>query len=112
MMWNLFLPCGKPLLRQFDRHFSVCALATCSVLGALWFLSSWGSRDGHDAAGVANNNLQSIYDKRLVVFGDSWSDPGAGEVRVWTEWLCSSVRFYYNYILCRGANGLADRSTF
>lgn len=87
-MWNLSLPLprGNPLLRHFDRHFSLSALITCSILGTVWFLLSRRSGYLHSVGG-----LSIIHGKRLVVFGDSWSDPNDGQVRIWTECLCSTV---------------------
>lgn len=84
-------------MRLFTKFFALCALALCSILFSGGFIASHhyyrrvllphskpkGSSDGTPAVA-----------RRLVVFGDSWSDSNAAPIKgsVWTDRLCSEVR--------------------
>lgn len=80
-------------MKLFNKFYALCGLAACSIFVFFWVLISnrylytvadaVGSRAGFKAA--------AEFEKRLVVFGDSWSDNNARENRVWTEWLCALV---------------------
>lgn len=82
-------------MRLYNKFHTVCALAVASILLSAWFLASQNyyrrvvPTNGEDSS----FNVATSFDRRLVVFGDSWSDNNAGELQgsVWTEWLCSKV---------------------
>jgi hypothetical protein len=84
-------------MRLSSKFHIVCAFAAFSILLSALFLGSqhlYYRRVG--AANQPGGNFQATtsFDRRLVVFGDTWSDTNANEVlggRVWTDWLCSSV---------------------
>ncbi|KAE8349726.1 hypothetical protein BDV28DRAFT_140600 [Aspergillus coremiiformis] len=86
-------------MRLFNKFHTVCALAVASILLSAWFLASQhyykrvaptnGEESGFDVA--------TSFDRRLVVFGDSWSDNNTDELQgsVWTEWLCSMFQCHH-----------------
>lgn len=89
-------------MRLITKFHALCALGLCGILLSTWLLAS-----GHYYRRVVSPNLtwesdsqsqsQSppSYDRRLVVFGDSWSDNAAAIAgSVWTNQLCSEVRLY------------------
>lgn len=82
------------MMRLFNRFYALCAVAACTILYSAWFLM-W--RTYGDVVPVTSEHFQtaSTFDQRLVVFGDSWSDNDTEEPqgRVWTDWLCSMVRW-------------------
>ncbi|KKA20516.1 hypothetical protein T310_5460 [Rasamsonia emersonii CBS 393.64] len=76
-------------MRFVSKFYILVALAGCSILFSVRLL--WMSSDympispGHDPA-------FQVTEKRLVVFGDSWSDSASRDEEqgpLWTEWLCS-----------------------
>lgn len=78
-------------MRFVSKFYILVALAGCSILFSVRLL--WMSSDympispGHDPA-------FQVTEKRLVVFGDSWSDSASRDEEqgpLWTEWLCSMV---------------------
>ena len=79
-------------MRLFTRFHAVCVVAACTILYSAWFLTS---RALGNIEPLASESFQtaSSFDRRLVVFGDSWSDNETRERkgRVWTDWLCSMV---------------------
>lgn len=82
-------------MRLFNRFYALCAVAACTILYSAWFLTS---RTYGDIVPAVAEQFQtaSSFGQRLVVFGDSWSDNETGEEmqgRVWTDWLCSMVRW-------------------
>ncbi|KAB8072876.1 hypothetical protein BDV29DRAFT_158091 [Aspergillus leporis] len=86
-------------MRLFNKFHAVCALAVTSILLSAWFLASQ-----HYYKRVVSTNGEgstfkaaTSFDRRLVVFGDSWSDNNAGELQgpVWTEWLCSMFQCHH-----------------
>ncbi|PLB55003.1 hypothetical protein P170DRAFT_344416 [Aspergillus steynii IBT 23096] len=81
-------------MRLFNKFHAVCALAVCSILLSAWLLASQHYYRRVASTDPANGfRAAKTFDRRLVVFGDSWSDDnnGGDEVQgsVWTEWLCS-----------------------
>lgn len=88
-------------MRFATRLIAILGLSLCSILYLVWFLPR---------ALKLKNELPNIWNKsprRLIVFGDSWSDNGEYPVdppskallpsrdpaqgKVWTEWLCMDV---------------------
>ena len=119
----MVLACGS-LVAHSSKLFTrskgltaIIAISLCSILSLAWLLPGFSVRTKLERllpAGSVPTEAQALWNtssKRLVVFGDSWSDngqypidpppkdqmPGRDEARgkVWTEWLCSSVgRFH------------------
>ncbi|RAH43257.1 putative HMG box transcriptional regulator [Aspergillus brunneoviolaceus CBS 621.78] len=85
-------------MRLFSKFHAVCALAICSILLSASFLASqhYYRRVVADEPSAKLRPAAS-FDRRLVVFGDSWSDNNAAEIQgsVWTEWLCSSFSCHH-----------------
>lgn len=83
-------------MRLFNRFYALCALAVCSILVSALFLASqhYYRRVVPPHLAATEFHAADSFDRRLVVFGDSWSDNNAGAIQgsVWTEWLCSMVR--------------------
>lgn len=83
-------------MRLFNRFYALCALAVCSILVSALFLTSqhYYRRVVPPHLAATEFHAAGSFDRRLVVFGDSWSDNNAGAIQgsVWTEWLCSMVR--------------------
>ncbi|KAJ5655944.1 hypothetical protein N7507_007894 [Penicillium longicatenatum] len=77
------------MMRLFNRFYALCAIAVCTILYSAWFLTS---RNFGDIVPLATNKFETAadFDRRLVVFGDSWSDNETEEPqgKVWTDWLC------------------------
>ncbi|KAJ5935134.1 hypothetical protein N7466_004681 [Penicillium verhagenii] len=77
------------MMRLFNRFYALCAIAACTIFYSAWFLTS---RSFGDIVPLASNNFETVaeFDRRLVVFGDSWSDNETEEPqgKVWTDWLC------------------------
>lgn len=87
-------PFRRSLMTLFDKFYVLCALAACSILVSFWLLVSHRyrySRVSYDTQPIGGLQTATEFDRRLVVFGDSWSDLNSGEVRVWTDLLCDSV---------------------
>jgi hypothetical protein len=90
-------------MRFVSRFYLLSALAGCSILFTVHLL--WASDDYPPvlekqdlpfeiAESLETSNTSGTFDKRLVVFGDSWSDSASREEAqgpLWTEWLCSMV---------------------
>ena len=87
-------------MRFFTRFSAIVGVSLCSILYLVWFLPT----------SSVKKELQNAWSKsprRLIVFGDSWSDNGAYPIdsppkallplrdpaqgKVWTEWLCTAV---------------------
>ncbi|KAE8146009.1 hypothetical protein BDV25DRAFT_163371 [Aspergillus avenaceus] len=86
-------------MRLFNKFHAICALAVGSILWSAWFLAS---QHYYQRVVAANGNEPDFnpatsFERRLVVFGDSWSDNNAGELQgsVWTEWLCSMFQCHH-----------------
>jgi hypothetical protein len=83
-------------MKLFSRFYALCALAVCSILVSALFLASqhYYRRVVPTHSAATEFHAAGSFGRRLVVFGDSWSDNNAGEIQgsVWTEWLCSMVR--------------------
>lgn len=87
-------------IKILTRSRGAIAVCVCSILYLAWYLPSINVRHGWKSA-------WSAAPRRLIVFGDSWSDNGKypidspqkrllpvkEEVQglVWTEWLCLAV---------------------
>ena len=86
--------CPDPM-RLFSKFHAVCALAVCSILLSASFLASqhYYRRVVLTKEPSSDFRAPASFDRRLVVFGDSWSDNNAAELQgsVWTDWLCNSV---------------------
>lgn len=78
-------------MRMFNRFYSLCAIAVCSILYTAWFLM--GRNYGGIVPLAGKFQTASDFDHRLVVFGDSWSDSETEEVqgKIWTDQLCDLV---------------------
>lgn len=81
-------------MRSLSKFHVLSALAACSILYSAWVLTSRRYQLIAPVGSGRNFQVASDFDKRLVVFGDSWSDDKVkgARVRVWTDWLCSMVR--------------------
>ncbi|PYH96261.1 hypothetical protein BO71DRAFT_417980 [Aspergillus ellipticus CBS 707.79] len=86
-------------MRLFSKFHTVCALAVCSILLSASFLASqhYYRRVVLTDEPPSDFQVAASFDRRLVVFGDSWSDNNAAELQgsVWTEWLCSSFSCHH-----------------
>ena len=88
------------MMRFFSRFTAIVAVCMCSVLYLAYILPGLSVK--HEL-----KNVWSKSPRRLIVFGDSWSDNGEYPIdppskdlmpsredaqgKVWTEWLCKSV---------------------
>lgn len=91
-------PFRRSLMTLFDKFYVLCALAACSILVSFWLLVSHRyrySRVSYDTQPIGGLQTATEFDRRLVVFGDSWSDLNSGEVRVWTDLLCDSFSCHH-----------------
>lgn len=87
----------RPKMRLTSKFHIVCAFAVFSILLSALFLGS--QRFYYRRVGTADQPTVEFQapaspDRRLVVFGDTWSDNNAKEIqggKVWTDWLCSFV---------------------
>ena len=84
-------------VRLFTRSSGVVAVCICSILYLAWYLPTLSVK-------TELTNAWSEAPRRLIVFGDSWSDDGKYPIdppprtlrplrseaqgQVWTEWLC------------------------
>ena len=87
-------------MRLFTRFTAISGLCICTLLYLVRYLPSLGVK-------TELKNHWSKRPRRLIVFGDSWSDDGEYPIdppreelrrtrdpaqgKVWTEWLCSYV---------------------
>lgn len=80
-------------MRMFNRFYGLCAVAVCTILYTTWFLSGRRFSDAVPLAGKFQTSKE--FDRRLVIFGDSWSDSETEEEqgKVWTDHLCEMVCF-------------------
>jgi HMG box factor len=82
------------MVRLFNRFYALSAVAACTILSTAWFLTS---HRFPDIIPLASGQFEAAaaFDQRLVVFGDSWSDNETFEPegKIWTDWLCSMVRY-------------------
>ncbi|KAJ5908806.1 hypothetical protein N7495_001488 [Penicillium taxi] len=74
------------MIRLFNRLYFLCVVAAFTVLYSAWFLTS---RKLGDVV-LLDIETPPTFDRRLVVFGDSWSDNEKEEMqgKSWTDWLC------------------------
>ena len=88
------------MMRFFSRFTAIVAVCICSILYLAYTLPSLSVK--HEL-----KNVWSKSPRRLIVFGDSWSDNGQYPIdpptkdllpsredaqgKVWTEWLCQEV---------------------
>eukprot|EP00136_Aspergillus_niger_P009731 XP_001401947.2 hypothetical protein ANI_1_958184 [Aspergillus niger CBS 513.88] len=86
-------------MRLFSKFHAVCALAVCSILLSASFLASqhYYRRVVLTKEPTSDFHATASFDRRLVVFGDSWSDNNAAELQgsVWTDWLCNSFSCHH-----------------
>ena len=89
-------------MRLFSRFTAIVAISVGSILYLAYTLPSFNVK-------VQIKNAWTTSPRRLIVFGDSWSDNGdypidppsgkffpsrePAQGKVWTEWLCQAVRF-------------------
>lgn len=89
-------------MRLINKFYALCALGLCGILSSAWLLTS-----GHYYRRVIHTDFElesesesgqkfrstTPLDRRLVVFGDSWSDSNAAAIQgsVWTDHLCSEL---------------------
>ncbi|KAL4738327.1 hypothetical protein BDV11DRAFT_189919 [Aspergillus similis] len=84
-----------PNMRLTSKFHIVCAFAVFSILLSALFLGSqhfYYRRVGTVDQPTVEFQAPASPDRRLVVFGDAWSDKNAKEIqggKVWTDWLCS-----------------------
>jgi len=88
-------------MRFVTRFTAIIGLSFCSILYLIYIFPT---------ASKLKNELPNVWNKsprRLIVFGDSWSDNGEYPIdppskallpsrdpaqgKVWTEWLCKGV---------------------
>ena len=114
------------LLTRWTGLTAILAISICSTVYLTWFLPGFSVKTGlerliptNDAKteSSAKTEVDIHWDqspRRLIVFGDSWSDNGQYPVdpppkelmpvreeargKVWTEWLCVAV-FYPHSIM-------------
>ncbi|EPS31744.1 hypothetical protein PDE_06701 [Penicillium oxalicum 114-2] len=77
------------MFRLFNRFYTLCAVAAVTLLYSAWVLTSRHLGNSEPLVGGSFRTVSS-FDRRLVVFGDSWSNVKTEERqgRVWTDWLC------------------------
>ena len=96
-------------MRLFTRFTGIVGVCLCSIIYLIYY---------HPASSVRTElkNAWSEAPRRLIVFGDSWSDNGKYPIdpppkhmlpnrdqaqgQVWTEWLCTAVRASRPHALC------------
>lgn len=86
-------------MRLITKFYALCILGLCGILSSAWLLAS-----GHYYRRVIYSDFEpgsefqstAPWDRRLVVFGDSWSDSNAAAIQgsMWTDRLCSKVRMH------------------
>ncbi|KAL2862864.1 uncharacterized protein BJX67DRAFT_365424 [Aspergillus lucknowensis] len=88
-------------MRLTSKFHIVCAFAAFSIIVTALFLGSqrlYYRRVGGPNQSTVDFQATASFDRRLVVFGDTWSDSNAKEIQdgnVWTEWLCSFFSCYH-----------------
>ncbi|KAF7720007.1 Uncharacterized protein PECH_008125 [Penicillium ucsense] len=100
------------MLRLFNRFYTLCALAVCTILYSAWVLTSRTLRTAQPFAGLQFRTAPS-FDRRLVVFGDSWSDRKTveGQGRVWTDWLCEQFSCHQENLAQSAKSSWKDKLT-
>ncbi|KAJ5637710.1 hypothetical protein N7490_007589 [Penicillium lividum] len=98
------------MMRLFNRFYALCAVAACTILYSAWFLTS---RKFGDIVPLASNKFETVtdFDRRLVVFGDSWSDNETEEPqgKVWTDWLCEKFSCHQENLAKTGKSALRGK---
>ena len=101
------------LLTQSKGFTVILAIGICSIIYLTWFLPGFSVKTGLERfilTESARTEVEIHWDespRRLIVFGDSWSDNGRYPIdpppkelmperdeargKVWTEWLCAAV---------------------
>ena len=129
MVIGFFSPAGH---HKGNARFLTAILATgiCSIVYLTWFLPGLSVKTGLErfvptnsakTEASAKTEVDIQWDqspRRLIVFGDSWSDNGQYPIdpppkelmpvrdeargKVWTEWLCFAVFYPYSimYLSC------------
>ncbi|KAL4872963.1 hypothetical protein BDV12DRAFT_192898 [Aspergillus spectabilis] len=88
-------------MRLASKFHVVCTFAVFSILLSALFLGSqhfYYRRVGTADQPIVDFQETASVDRRLVVFGDTWSDNNAKEIQggsVWTDWLCSSFSCHH-----------------
>ncbi|KAL3479876.1 hypothetical protein BJX99DRAFT_53618 [Aspergillus californicus] len=88
-------------MRLASKFHIVCAFAVFSILLSALFLGSqhfYYRRVGSADQPIVDFQSTTSSDRRLIVFGDTWSDNNAKEIQggsVWTDWLCSSFSCHH-----------------
>lgn len=106
------------LLTRSTGFTAILAIGICSIVYLTWFLPGFSVKTGLELIPIGSTKTEIETEveihwndspRRLIIFGDSWSDngqypidPPAKELmpvrdeargKVWTEWLCAAV-FY------------------
>ncbi|KAJ0426405.1 hypothetical protein BJY00DRAFT_84793 [Aspergillus carlsbadensis] len=88
-------------MRLASKFHVVCAFAAFSIILSALFLGSqrfYYRRVGGANEPIVDFQATTSFDRRLVVFGDTWSDNNAKEAlggSVWTDHLCSSFSCHH-----------------
>ena len=113
---------GLSKLHNKSKALTVIIIASiCSILYLTWFLPGFSVKNKLKhllPAASTSEEVQAHWNndpRRLIVFGDSWSDNGHYPIdpppedqipsweeargKVWTEWLCSAVIQFIGMIL-------------
>ena len=99
---------------------AILAIGICSIVYLTWFLPGYSVKTTLERfipTESAKTEVEIHWDKsprRIIIFGDSWSDNGQYPIdpppkelmpvreeargKVWTEWLCAAV--FYFHSLC------------
>ena len=105
-------------IRIISKSPGAFAVLLCSFLYLVWYLPTANVR-------YELRSAWSDAPRRLIVFGDSWSDNGIYPIdlppknllpikddaqgMVWTEWLCEAVRRRYHCDWCLRADSRSDQ---
>ena len=102
----------------------ILAIGICSIIYLTWFLPGFSVKTGFERfipTGSAKTEVETEVEihwdkspRRLIVFGDSWSDNGQYPIdpppkelmperdeargKAWTEWLCAAV--FHRHSMC------------
>ncbi|KAL2835190.1 hypothetical protein BDW59DRAFT_4939 [Aspergillus cavernicola] len=88
-------------MKLASKFHIVCAFAVFSIILSALFLGSqhfYYRRVGSAHQPIVDFQPTASFDRRLVVFGDTWSDNNAKEIHggsVWTDRLCSSFSCHH-----------------
>ena len=114
---------NSKFLTRSTGFTAILAIGICSIVYLTWFLPGFSVKTGLErfipiGSAKTEIGIEEIYwdesPRRLIVFGDSWSDNGQYPIdpppkdlmpvrdeargKVWTEWLCAAV--FYPHSKC------------